>query len=50
MNVTIVDDAVVESLELFSVTLEKTSGRDSWVTLDPKDGVISISDNDGGLI
>ena len=47
VNITIVDDTVVESLESFAVTLENNY---MWVTLDPAGGQVKISDNDGGLI
>ena len=53
MNVTIVDDDVLENVESFDVILE--SPRlfifirllDSRITLNPVDGVIEITDNDG---
>ena len=44
MNITIVDDTVVESLESFAVTLESNY---TWVIY-PADGQVKISDNDGG--
>ena len=47
VNITIVDDTVVETLETFAVTLER---NDTRVTLHPADGQVKISDNDGGLI
>ena len=49
MTVTIVDDMVNESEELFDITLSRTSGLDSRITLNPIDGRIVISDNDGKL-
>ena len=48
-NITIVDDMVLELLESFSVTLERTPGLDDRITLDPIDGVVEINDNDGML-
>ena len=47
MNVTIVDDLVDEPLEFFNYTLERTSGLEMRISLDPIDGLISITDNDG---
>ena len=46
---TIVDDMVNESEELFDITLSRTSGLDSRITLNPIDGRIVISDNHGKL-
>ena len=47
VNITIVDDAVVESLESFAVTLKT---NDTWVILHPADGQVNIHDiHDGGL-
>ena len=48
VNVTIVDDDVLETVvESFTVTLERTPGLDSRITLRPVDGVVEITDNDG---
>ena len=47
VNVSIVDDDVLEMTESFTVTLERISGLDSRITLDPVDGVIEITDDDG---
>ena len=47
MNVTIVDDLVNEPPELFVYTLERTPGLDTRISLDPIDGRMSITDNDG---
>ena len=47
VNVTIVDDDVLENVESFDVTLERTPGLDMRITLDPVDGVIEIRDDDG---
>ena len=47
-SVTIVDDRVYEPEQFFGVTLERTPGLDSRITLDPVDGQIVInSDNNG---
>ncbi|ETW92157.1 MAG: hypothetical protein ETSY2_54335 [Candidatus Entotheonella gemina] len=43
----IVDDDVLENVESFNVTLERTPGLDVRITLDPVDGEIEITDNDG---
>ena len=45
VNVTIVDDEVLEMTESFTVTLERTPGLDSRITLDPVDGVVEITDD-----
>ena len=45
VNVTIVDDKVLEMTESFTVTLERTPGLDSRITLDPVDGVVEITDD-----
>ena len=47
VNVTIVDDLVDELEEILNVTLERTPGLDSRITLYPVDGQIVIIDNDG---
>ena len=47
--VLIVDDMVLENVESFNVTLERTPGLDMRITLDPVDGEIEISDDDGGF-
>ena len=46
VDVAIVDDMTVESIETFAVTLERTSDLDSRITLNPVDGEIEITDND----
>ena len=43
----IVDDEVLENVESFHVTLERTLGLDMRITLDPVDGVVEITDDDG---
>ena len=50
VTVTIVDDEVLENVESFNVTLERTPGLDMRITLDPVDGVVEITDDDGLLI
>ena len=45
--VTIVDDVVDELDEVLHVSLERTPGLDSRITLDPMEGKIEIIDNDG---
>ena len=47
VDVTIVDDDVSENVESFHVTLERTLGLDMRITLDPVDGVVEITDDDG---
>ena len=47
VDVTIVDDDVLENVESFDVTLERTLGLDTRITLDPVDGAIEITDNEG---
>ena len=47
VNVTIVDDSVDEQTEVFAVTLRRSVGLDSRIRLNPVDGVIEITDNDG---
>ena len=47
MNVTIIDDVVLENEEEFDVTLTRTTGLDTRITLDPVDGVVQIIDDDG---
>ena len=42
-----VDDKIVELTESFFVTLERTPGLDSRITLDPVDGEIEIIDDEG---
>ena len=47
VNVTIIEDGILENEELFNVTLERTPGLDDRITLDPINGVVQINDNDG---
>ena len=46
MDILIVDNDVLENSELFNITLER-NGLDSRITLDPVDGLVEITDNDG---
>ena len=50
VNVSIVDDGTLELMESFSITLERTPGLDDRIDLDPVDGVVEITDNDGMLL
>ena len=53
MNVTIVDDEVLENVESFGVNLDSPRFfffirlLDSRISLNPVDGLIEITDNDG---
>ena len=47
---TIVDDEVLENVESFTVTLERTPGLDMRIALNPVNGRIEITDNDGILL
>ena len=49
MIVNITDDEILENIESFNFTLERTSELDIRITLDPVDGVVQINDNDGML-
>ena len=44
-SVSIVDDVILEDVESYGIILEKTP--DLEITLDPADGVVKITDNDG---
>ena len=46
-EIPIVDDLRVEVSESFLVTLERTPGLDDRITLDPDNGVVNITDDDG---
>ena len=46
VNVAIVEDILVESIETFGVTLERTPDLDSRITLNPVTEEIEIIDND----
>ena len=41
------DDEIIEDVENFFVTLERTTELNERITLDPVDGEIQINDNDG---
>ena len=43
----IMDDIILENDESFILTLERTSDLDSRITLDPVNGVVEITENDG---
>ena len=46
VNISIVDDDVIEDTESFSVLLAETPGLDVRITLDPVEAEIEIIDND----
>ena len=46
VNVAIVEDILVESIEIFGVTLERTPDLDRNITLNPVTEEIEIIDND----
>lgn len=46
MNLTIVDDQVLEDIESFNVDLSRTADLDARITLDPITAVVDIIDND----
>ena len=46
VNISIVDDDVIEDTESFSVLLTETPGLDVRITLDPVEAEIEIIDND----
>ena len=50
INITIVDDSILELVESFDVTLERTAELDERISLLPVDGVVEIIDNDGMLL
>ena len=50
VNVSIMDDDVLEFTESFSITLERTLGLDDRIDLDPVDGEVEITDNDGMFV
>ena len=47
VDIIIVNDLIVEEIESFIVTLEKTSDLDDRVFLDPRMGMIAIRNDDG---
>ena len=46
-TLSIVDDDTSESTESFYLTLERTSDLDSRIILNPKNGEVTIIDDDG---
>ena len=46
VDVFIVDDIILEN-ESFDLTLERTTALDSRITLNPVNGVVEVTDNDG---
>ena len=50
VNVTIIDDEMLENTESFNFTLERTTGLSDRITLDPVDGVVEIIDDDGMFV
>ena len=50
INVIIVDDSILELVESFDVTLERTAELDERISLLPVDEVVEIIDNDGMLL
>ena len=49
-TLSIVDDNISERIELFYLTLERTSDLDRRIILNPRDGAVTIVDDDGKLI
>ena len=47
VNVTIVDDTIVEPCEIFYVTLERVPDLNSRISLSSMDAMIEIIDDDG---
>ena len=47
MTIGIVDDEVLEVLEQFHISLERTEGLDSRITLVQDEGRVNIIDDDG---
>ena len=47
VNITILEDLVLEVNETFTVTLDSPAGLDPRISLDPTRGEILIIDNDG---
>ena len=47
VNVTVVDDVILENVESFDLILERTPDLNSRITLDSVNGVVEITDNDG---
>ena len=47
LNVSAVDDEMLENDVSYNLTLERTPDLDSRITLDPAHGVLEFADNDG---
>ena len=47
VNVSIINDVVLENVESFDVILDRAPELDSRITLEPVNGVVEITDNDG---
>ena len=47
VDVFIMDDIILENDESFGITLMRTKGLDSRITLAPVNGVVKITDNHG---
>ena len=47
VNVSIINDVVLENVESFDVILDRAPELDSRITLEPVNGVIELTDNDG---
>ena len=43
----VLDDITLGKDESFNITLERTTGLNSRITLDPVNGVVEVADNDG---
>ena len=47
VNISIVNDSIVEKDESFSVALDSAPNLDNRIKLDPESAVVEIIDNDG---
>ena len=43
----IMDDKTLGNIETIHLTLERTTGLDSRITLNPANGVVEVADDDG---
>ena len=50
VNISIVDDMIVEQRESFSITLERTPDLNSRITLFPDSAEVVIPNNDGEMV
>ena len=50
VNISIVDDMIVEQRESFSITLERTPDLNSRITLFPDSAEVVIPNNDGEVV